>query len=641
MDLSWFSPDGAPALCDFWAVYDANFDAVIGTVARLPAEGRSPLVAGAYERLRRAMAGDWSGYEDHLRAQAAAYARQGLSFGAWSAVASAFYRFLAPLLVRAYAHDPDRLSAALVAMNAFGSHAMAVLGESYIREREAMSRESTDESDRARQRAERRLARLVESGILGIIVARLPAQIIEINDAALAMVGYTRDEILSGSVRWTDLTPPQYREVDARVGPALEATGVAGLREKEYVHRDGHRVPVLVGTALVDAADGELIAFVLDLTERKRAEATVEHLRAIRAGEEIFRTLVDAVTDYAIFVLDPHGRIMTWNRGAQRLKGYDAEEIVGQHFSVFYSGEDIAADMPGHALAIAAREDRAEFEGWRLWRDGSRFWADVVISAMRDSSGRVLGFAKVTRDLTARRAAAQALSDANRELEAFSYSVAHDLRAPLRGMSGFAQVLLDTYADKLDAEGQDCLQEIISNAKKMGGLIDALLSLGRVTRTELSADRLDLSTMAVAIVGHLAAAEPERVVTTSIAPDLWTEMDPSLGRALLENLLANAWKFSGRTAAARIEVGAIDASGERAFFVRDNGAGFDMAHAGKLFTPFQRLHTVREFAGTGIGLATAQRIVRRHGGRIWAEGAVGCGATFYFTLPGSVTRGSA
>jgi light-regulated signal transduction histidine kinase (bacteriophytochrome) len=204
-------------------------------------------------------------------------------------------------------------------------------------------------------------------------------------------------------------------------------------------------------------------------------------------------------------------------------------------------------------------------------------------------------------------------------------------------MNGFAQVLLDTYADKLDAEGKDWLHEIVLNAKKMGELIDALLSLARVTRSDLTRERVDLSALAREAVQRLVASEPHRTVSVHVEADLHAEVDPRLARALLTNLLGNAWKFTSKAAAPRIELGAIEKDGALAFFVRDNGAGFDMAYASKLFAPFQRLHTVVEFPGTGIGLATVQRIVHRHGGRVWAEGSVDAGATFYFTLP---SRGS-
>jgi light-regulated signal transduction histidine kinase (bacteriophytochrome) len=243
------------------------------------------------------------------------------------------------------------------------------------------------------------------------------------------------------------------------------------------------------------------------------------------------------------------------------------------------------------------------------------------------------------RDLTDRQRVATALTLANRELEAFSYSVAHDLRAPLRGMNGFAQILLEDYKDKLDAAGQDCLQEIHQNAVRMGGLIDALLSLSRVTRSELRLEWLDLSAMARAVIAELAKSEPQRVVEVIVGDRLHALIDRALARTLMDNLIANAWKFTSKTSAAVIEFGSSEVQGTRSFFVRDNGVGFEMAYAIKLFAPFQRLHAAAEYPGTGVGLATVQRIVHRHGGRIWADGAVGQGATFYFNLPGRAPDG--
>jgi light-regulated signal transduction histidine kinase (bacteriophytochrome) len=201
-------------------------------------------------------------------------------------------------------------------------------------------------------------------------------------------------------------------------------------------------------------------------------------------------------------------------------------------------------------------------------------------------------------------------------------------------MNGFARLLLDTYAEKLDAEGQDWLQEIHLNAQKMGRLIDALLSLARVTRSELTVERVDLSSVVRAAASQLASSEADRSVEMVVQDDVHADVDLPLARALVDNLVGNAWKFTSKVAAARVEFGFIEKFGARVFFIRDNGAGFDMAFASKLFGPFQRLHTEAEFAGTGIGLATVQRIVHRHGGDIWAEGSVNGGATFYFSLPG-------
>ncbi len=224
------------------------------------------------------------------------------------------------------------------------------------------------------------------------------------------------------------------------------------------------------------------------------------------------------------------------------------------------------------------------------------------------------------------------LEAANQELEAFSYSVSHDLRAPLRSINGFSQALLEDFGEQLNDEGRSYLNRLRANAVQMGELIDAMLQLSRVSRSDLVREKVDLSDMAQALAAKLAEAEPERAVTWVIAPTLTAQGDAHLLSALLDNLLSNAWKYSSKTAQARVELGASEADGQSCFFVRDNGAGFDMSKAQKLFKPFQRLHSEREFAGIGIGLATVQRIVKRHGGWIRAEAAPGKGAVFYFNL---------
>ena len=226
----------------------------------------------------------------------------------------------------------------------------------------------------------------------------------------------------------------------------------------------------------------------------------------------------------------------------------------------------------------------------------------------------------------------QQLEVINKELEAFCYSVSHDLRAPLRSIRGFSEVLLERYAPKLDLRGQEFLRRSCESSQMMDRLIEDLLKLSRVTRAELQRRPVDLSSIAESIAAELRAADPQRAVEFVIAQDLKTEGDEHLLRVALENLLRNAWKFTSKLPEARIEVGST-LTPNRAFFVRDNGAGFDMAYANKLFSVFQRLHSTSEFSGTGIGLATVQRIINRHGGRAWATGEVNHGATFYFTLP--------
>lgn len=233
------------------------------------------------------------------------------------------------------------------------------------------------------------------------------------------------------------------------------------------------------------------------------------------------------------------------------------------------------------------------------------------------------------------------LEAVNKELEAFAYSVSHDLRAPLRAVEGFSQALLEDYQSALDDKGKDYLLRVSAEARRMAQLIQDLLVLSRVTRAEMSFQPVDFSALAMTVVEMLRRGEPSRQVEVNLAPGLATRGDPRLLRQVLENLLGNAWKFTSRTDGAWIEFGSERKDGLETYFVRDNGAGFDMEYANKLFVPFQRLHGMTEFPGTGVGLSTVQRIVARHGGRAWAEGAVGQGATFYFTLGDGCRAGEA
>ena len=499
-----------------------------------------------------------------------------------------------------------------------------------------------------RPRSDEGFFRMMVDAIHDYAIFALDAQgfVMSWNPGAERITGYRAEEIVGRHFSRF------YTPADAEAGrPAreLELAATRGRYEEEgiRVRKDGSQFwSGVVVTPLRDG-EGRLLGFAKvtrDITERKLAEED------LRRSEERFRLLVESVQDYGIFMLDTEGRIASWNLGAERIKGYRAEEIIGQHFSRFYTEEDVAAGKPARELVVAVAEGRYAEEGWRVRKDGTLFWASIVITALRDETGRLRGFAKVTRDMTERREVEEQLrrlneeleqrvaertaqlEAANKELEAFSYSVSHDLRAPLRGIDGFSQALLEDYGDKLDEQGLDYLRRVRAATQRMSRLIDDLLNLSRITRGELRREAVDLSGLAGSVAEQLRQAEPERLVEFRFAEGVTAQGDPRLLRIALENLLGNAWKFTARTADAVIEFGATREGVEDVYFVRDNGAGFDMAYAGKLFGAFQRLHDVREFEGTGIGLATVQRIVRRHGGRVWAEGEPGRGATFYFTL---------
>jgi PAS domain S-box-containing protein len=464
------------------------------------------------------------------------------------------------------------------------------------------------------------------------------------NRGAERINGYRSDEILGK--RSSVLYPPD----EVAAGTPEEELRTA-LREGHYetegwrVRKDGGQYWAnVVVTAIFDQRLGHIgfTKITRDCTERRTAE------EKLRQSEQTFRLLVDSVRDYAIFMLDQSGVITSWNAGAEHLKGYRADEVIGKHFSVFYTEPDRRRAHPDEELRRARSEGVYREEGWRVRQDGTIFWASVVITAIFNASGENIGFAKVTRDMSERRNAEESLQKMNeslqmqvrqqtaavREVEAFSYSVSHDLRAPLRALDGFSRLLLEKCAGRLDAQEQDYLRRIREASKQMSQLIDAMLALSRLTRTPLEPATVDVSAQVRAAAAELQSAEPERQTEFVIAEGLRTTADPRLLKVIWENLLRNAWKFSRNAAHPRIEVGVAERDGARAFFVRDNGVGLDMAQAHRLFIPFQRLHRAKDFEGTGIGLATVNRIVQLHDGRIWVDSERGRGATFYFTLEG-------
>jgi PAS domain S-box-containing protein len=641
---------------------------------------------------------------------------------------------------------------------------IVILGSAFYLNRETMARRQT----------QRELDRFFSLTNDLFCIAGFDGYFKRLNPAWEKPFGYTMKELLAQP--FESFLHPDDIEGTRQLFASLKGGQRAVSFENRYRCKDGsYRWLLWNAHPLVD--DQLVFASARDMTERKRIE------EELRQSEEHLRLMVESVRDYAILMLDPEGRIVSWNAGAERIKGYTATEILGRHFSVFYPEEKKREGFPDRELQVAAAKGRSEDEGWRVRKDGSRFFANVVITAMRDSEGKLLGFVKVTRDVSDRRKAENALRQrqqmfeglfenspdavvlvnqegrivrvnaqigtlfgytrdelegepvetlmperyraqhgghlagyfaaprtramgaglelfarrkdgsefpadimlsplktdegdhalavirditsrkqaaekiqklngelkqradllevANKELESFSYSVSHDLRAPLRHIHGFVEMLQKSPALEKEASAHRYMEVISKAAKQMGLLIDDLLAFSRTGRAEINPAKIKMREMVDQVIRDFEMDCKDRKIVWDIQLLSVAEGDTSLMRLVWVNLLGNAIKYTRTRAEAKIEIGELDGAdknpsareGEVVYYVRDNGVGFDMRYAPKLFGVFQRLHRAEDFEGTGIGLANVQRIVHRHGGRVWADGKVEAGATFFFSLP--------
>jgi PAS domain S-box-containing protein len=350
----------------------------------------------------------------------------------------------------------------------------------------------------------------------------------------------------------------------------------------------------------------------------------------------------------ALVIINAEGKIVSSNTHTEKLFGYSDRELQGERMALLVPERLRQIQRQYYASHFSQRESRVPattIELYGLHKDGREFPIEVSTTRLTAENGLVVTSA--IRDITERKKVEQQISKlnkelehrameletANKELEAFSYSVSHDLRSPLHNIDSFSQILMEDYANRLDADGRDYVERLRASCQHMEDIIDALLLLSNTTRSELVIDTFDLTALAQAVATDIKQKAPDRLVDWVIADGLTAECDPQLLRVVLENLFGNAWKFTANRPRARIEFGALPQSnGARTYFVRDDGAGFEMTRAKNLFSPFNRLHDQNEFKGTGIGLATVQRVIHRHRGKIWAEGVVNQGATFCFTL---------
>jgi PAS domain S-box-containing protein len=465
-----------------------------------------------------------------------------------------------------------------------------------------------------------------------------------VNTSFCKMLGYSREEMVGELL--LDFIHDDDREL-MKHQMDLRRRGIAKRFALTFARKDGERVYTLAAPkAVFDEQQNFLGSFgvITDITRLKLDELV------LKASERRYRSLVETIP-HGIQESDLDGKIIFSNKAHSAIHGCEEGELLGKAvWELTRNGADRERLRNYYKYLVESRPSPSPFFTQDLTKDGNIIDVQVDWDYQYDEFGNLTGIVSVITDITKRKQAEQeleqhrqhletmvaertsALEDAIKDLESFSYSVSHDLRAPLRSIDGFSQMLLEDCTERLDAVGVDYLQRIRSSAQHMGRLIDDMLSLSSVTRCELNRENVDLSAIAHAVISKLQGYDPQREVEVVIDPGIYGRGDARLINILLDNLLGNAWKYTGKTEKARIVFDKTVKDGKTTYRVRDNGAGFSMEYRDKIFGDFQRLHKADEFEGTGIGLATVERIIRRHGGQVWVKAEVGQGAAFYFTL---------
>jgi PAS domain S-box-containing protein len=651
--LPRLTPEEKQCLQDYWRVYEKHREEITARVLEMASqhpEFKSILQdqtsqPSDEERARNSdiqrqaiLHNDWEPYLRSLQQQGMNYARGKLSFQAWFELIGAFRTFTLPHLVQELGDSTEDLLSAIHGMDTLIDIAMSGIGNAYLETKEQLIRQQEETVRQAvrQQQSEKRFRGLLEAAPDAMVIVDKTGTIVMVNAQTEALFGYTRNELLNKHVE--ELVPRRFRDIHPfhrnQYGKNPRVRPMGAELELYALRKDGNEFPVEISLSPMETEQESLvIAAIRDISERKRAEAQ-------------FRGLLETAPD-AMVVVDLRGVMQLVNSQTEKLFGYDRVELVGQPVEILVPRrfrKKHVKHREGYYVEHPVRPMGIGLDLFGLRKNGTEFPLEISLSPLETENGLLVSAA--IRDVTQRKRMeedvqklnddlkqrASQLEAANKELEAFSYSVSHDLRAPLRSIDGFSHVLLEDYGEQLPDEGRNYLERVRAAAKRMATLIDDLLNLSRVTRTPLQLRFTNLSRMAEEIVHSLRESAPGRQVTFIAEPDLMVEGDPHLLHIVMENLLSNAWKFTSKQKQPRIEFGQKSHAGERTFYVRDNGVGFDMAYADKLFGVFQRLHSISEFPGTGVGLATVQRIVAIHGGRIWADSAEGMGATFYFTL---------
>lgn len=490
-----------------------------------------------------------------------------------------------------------------------------------------------------------RLAAIVENSDDAILSLNLHGIIKTWNRSAEKVYGYTSEEVIGKNI--SEFIPPEILEQESAIFQRIKSGENLQNHETYRIRQDGTIVRISLTISPIKNHLGKMVGFskiARDITSQNIAE---------EANKRLVKELADikfALDESSIVAItDQTGKINYVNDKFCEISGYTREELLDQDHRIINSG---------HHPKEFIRQIWTKIANGKVWhgelknraKDGSFYWVDTTIVPFLNEKGKPYQYVAIRNDITKRKRAENIilelnetlerkvtertleLNALNRELEAFSYSVSHDLRAPLRAIDGFSLALIEDFAEVLDDEGRNYLERVRAATQKMSLLIDDLLSLSRMSRGELRLEKINVSSIVEEICEHLAETQPKDSVELSIEKNVAAFADERMLRIALENLLENAWKFTSKKECAEISFGLAEQNSEKKYFIRDNGAGFDMAYKDKLFGAFQRLHSAQEFEGTGIGLATVQRIINRHNGSIWAESKIGEGTIFYFTL---------
>ena len=486
----------------------------------------------------------------------------------------------------------------------------------------------------------RKYSVLLDSLPVGLVIADLDGKIFEPNQALGDLLGYDPEQLIGKSLGLF-IMPEDIYSAFLHLRKAAETKKPMNfelkMKGKEY-----ERIPVLAGISL-KSTPGEAKRIIISFTDISQTKKGVGLPKEIKQD---MSALLDNSED-AVVRFDRKLRHVYVNRAVEKITGLEREYILGKTYRELGYPEDLCDFWDKKILHVFRKKTKKRFEYSLSTPEGYKFFESLMVPEM-DERKSVKYVLSLVRDVTERRAALEKVSHLNKdlqkiaheheavikELESFTSAVSHDLRAPLRSLKGFSSALLEDYFPELDKKGKDYLSRIRRAVWKMESLIDSLMELSRLSKKSLDIREVDLSAMAEKFAAELRKSRPGRHVDFVIQEGIAVRGDFELMEIAIQNLFRNAWKFTEKEPAARIELGLEEKNGKRCIYVKDNGVGFDMTYADKLFQPFQRLHSQSDYPGSGIGLATVRRIIRRHGGEVWAHGEPGCGAVFYFTPAG-------